>query len=278
MAFLGGITGTMLRQFAVTIVIAVVLSGIVALTLTPALCAMLLKETPHDTHNPLLPPVQPRVRPDHRRLRRPVGAVLGRPRTWLAGFGVILALAFVLYRRVPAAFVPTEDKGFFVIAIQLPDAASRQRTDAVVERVEGMLRKEPGVRTFAALVGFDLLAQSNQTNGATMFARLKPWDERNKDKTVDAILGRLNGQLFGLKDAVAFGFNFPEIPGLGTTAGLELNLQARQARTSRPSPVRCSALADMNKLPETPGAATPVRANVPQVFVRWIGTRRRPAA
>jgi multidrug efflux pump len=268
-AFLGGITGTMLRQFAVTLVIAVVLSGIVALTLTPALCAMLLKETPHTTHNPFF-----------RRFNNwfdritggyvgRVGAVLGRPRTWLAAFGVILALAFVLYRRVPAAFIPTEDKGFFVIAIQLPDGASRQRTDAVVERVEGMLRKEPGVRTFAALVGFNLLAQANQSNGATMFVLLKPWDERNKDNTVEAILGRINGQLFGMKDALAFGFNFPEIPGLGTTAGLELNLQARRGQDIPTFARQVQAvLADMNKLPETPGAATTFRANVPQVFVQ----------
>ena len=267
-AFLGGITGTMLRQFAVTLVIAVVLSGIVALTLTPALCALLLKGTPHDSSNRFF-------RTFNRWFDRTtggyvsrVGSMLGRPRAWIAAFGVILVLAFVLYRRVPSAFIPTEDKGFFVIAIQLPDGASRQRTDAVVERVEGMLRKEPGVRTFAALVGFNLLAQANQSNGATMFVLLKPWDERNKDNTVDAILGRMNGQLFGMKDALAFGFNFPEIPGLGTTAGLELNLQARRGQDVPTFARQVQAvLADMNKLPETPGAATTFRANVPQVFV-----------
>jgi multidrug efflux pump len=267
-AFLGGITGTMLRQFAVTLVIAVVLSGMVALTLTPALCALLLKDTPHATHNRFFRRFNDwfdRVTGGY--VRR-VSGVLGRPRTWLAAFAVILALAFVLYKRVPSAFIPTEDKGFFVIAIQLPDGASRQRTDAVVERVEGMLRKEPGVRTFAALVGFNLLAQANQSNGATMFVLLKPWDERDKSNTVDAILGRVNGQLFGMKDALAFGFNFPEIPGLGTTAGLEINLQARRGQEV---PVFArevqAALADMNKLPETPGAATTFRANVPQLFV-----------
>jgi hydrophobe/amphiphile efflux-1 (HAE1) family protein len=268
-AFLGGITGTMLRQFAVTLVIAVLLSGMVALTLTPALCAMLLKETPHDTHNPFFRRFNDWFDRTTGGYVGRVGAMLGRPRTWLAAFGVILALAFVLYQRVPAAFIPTEDKGFFVIAIQLPDGASRQRTDKVVERVEGMLRKEPGVRTFAALVGFNLLAQANQSNGATMFVLLKPWDERNKDNTVDAILGRINGQLFGMKDALAFGFNFPEIPGLGTTAGLELNLQARQGQDIPTFARQVQAVvADMNKLPETPGAATTFRANVPQVFVQ----------
>jgi multidrug efflux pump len=268
-AFLGGITGTMLRQFAVTLVIAVVLSGMVALTLTPALCALLLKETPHATHNPFFRRFNgwfDRVTGGY--VRR-VGGVLGRPRTWLAAFAVILALAFVLYKRVPSAFIPTEDKGFFVIAIQLPDGASRQRTDAVVERVEGMLRKEQGVRTFAALVGFNLLAQANQPNGATMFVLLKDWDERDKNNTVDAILGRINGQLFGMKDALAFGFNFPEIPGLGTTAGLEINLQARRGQEVPVFAREVQAvLADMNKLPETPGAATTFRANVPQLFVQ----------
>jgi hydrophobe/amphiphile efflux-1 (HAE1) family protein len=267
-AFLGGITGTMLRQFAVTLVIAVVLSGVVALTLTPALCALLLKETPHDTHNPYFRRFNDwfdRVTGGY--VRR-VGGVLGRPRAWLAAFGVILALAFVLYQRVPSAFIPTEDKGFFVIAIQLPDGASRQRTDAVVERVEGILRKEPAVRAFSGLVGFNLLAQANQSNGATIFVLLKPWDERDDDNSVDAILGRVNGQLFGMRDALAFGFNFPEIPGLGTTAGLELNLQARSGQDV-PTFARQvqEVVADMNRLPETPGAATTFRANVPQVFV-----------
>jgi multidrug efflux pump len=267
-AFLGGITGTMLRQFAVTLVIAVLLSGIVALTLTPALCALLLKHTPHETTNPFFRRFNDWFDRTTGGYVRRVGGMLGRPRTWLASFAVILALAFVLFQRVPRAFIPTEDKGFFVIAIQLPDGASRQRTDAVVERVEGMLRKEPAIRTFAALVGFNLLAQANQPNGATMFALLEPWDERDADNTVDAILGRINGQLFGMKDALAFGFNFPEIPGLGTTAGLELNLQARRGQDVPTFARQVEAvLADMNRLPETPGSATTFRANVPQVFV-----------
>ena len=87
-------------------------------------------------------------------------------------------------------------------------------------------------------MGFNLLAQANQSNGATMFVLLKPWDERDSENSVDAILGRVNGQLFGMKDALAFGFNFPEIPGLGTTAGLELNLQARRGQDVPTSPGR----------------------------------------
>jgi multidrug efflux pump len=267
--FLGGITGTMLRQFAVTLVIAVVLSGMVALTLTPALCAMLLKDTPHATHNRFFRRFNDWFDRTTERYVGGVGRVLRRPRTFLAAFAVLLALAFVLWRRVPSAFIPTEDKGFFVVAIQLPDGASRQRTDKVVEQIEGILRKEKSIRTFTALVGFNLLAQANQSNGATIFVLLQPWDERTKkEDQLEAILGRVNGQLFGLKNALAFGFNFPEIPGLGSTAGLELNLQARSGQDIPTFAKQVQGvLADINKLPETPGAATTFRAEVPQIFV-----------
>ena len=267
-AFIGGITGTMLRQFAVTLVISVVLSGIVALTLTPALCALLLKDTPHATHNRFFRRFNDWFDRLTARYVGAVGGVLGRPRAWLAGFAVLLALAAVLYNRVPGAFLPTEDKGVFVVAVQLPDGASRQRTDAVVEEIEGMLREEPAIRQFTALVGFNLLAQANQSNGATIFASLRPWDERTEDQSVDAILGRLNGRLWGMKEAVAFGFNLPEIPGLGSTAGLELNLQARSGQDVPTFARQVQAfMGDLAQLPETPGAATTFRADVPQVYV-----------
>ncbi|HET6577208.1 MAG TPA: multidrug efflux RND transporter permease subunit [Gemmatimonadales bacterium] len=268
-AFLGGITGTMLRQFAVTLVVAVVLSGLVALTLTPALCALLLKETPHETHNRFFRRFNDLFDRTTAGYSRNVGRVLRRPRAWLAAFAVLLALTFVLFRNVPRAFIPTEDKGFFVIAIQLPDGASRQRTDKVVERVEGILRKDPAVEHFVDLVGFNLLAQANQPNGATIFINLKDWSERGKEDALDNVLGRVNGQLFGLKDALAFGFNFPEIPGLGSTAGLELNLQARSGQDIQTFSRQVqAAVADIGKLPETPAAATTFRAEVPQVFVQ----------
>ncbi|HEU4955901.1 MAG TPA: efflux RND transporter permease subunit, partial [Gemmatimonadales bacterium] len=235
---------------------------------TPALCALLLKDTPHATQNRFFRRFNDWFDRTTSRYVGGVGRVLRRPRTFLAAFAVLLALAFVLYRRVPSSFIPTEDKGFFVVAIQLPDGASRQRTDKVVEQVEGILRKEKGIRTFAALVGFNLLAQANQSNGATMFVLLQPWDERGKEDQLEAILGRVNGQLFGLRNALAFGFNFPEIPGLGSTAGLELNLQARSGQDIATFNRQVqAAVADIGKLPETPGAATTFRAEVPQVFV-----------
>ena len=268
-AFLGGITGTMLRQFAVTLVVAVLLSGLVALTLTPALCALLLKETPHETHNRFFRKFNDLFDRVTGGYSRNVGRVLRRPKAGFAAFAVLLALTFVLFRSVPRAFIPTEDKGFFVIAIQLPDGASRQRTDKVVERVEGILRKDPAIEHFVDLVGFNLLAQANQPNGATIFINLRDWSERGKKDALDKVLARVNGQLFGLKDALAFGFNFPEIPGLGSTAGLELNLQARSGQDVQTFSRQVqAAVADIGKLPETPAAATTFRAEVPQVFIQ----------
>jgi hydrophobe/amphiphile efflux-1 (HAE1) family protein len=268
-AFLGGITGSMFRQFAVTIVIAVVLSGIVALTLTPALCAALLKDSPeHAKHGRFFTwfnRMFDRVRGGY---VGNVGRVVRRPRAFLGVFAVILALIVVLYRHVPTGFLPTEDKGFFVVAMQLPSGASLQRTRAVVERVEGILRADSGVKTTVALVGLDILSRANQPNSAVIFVGLKPWEQRGKSESADVILGRVNGALYGIPDALAFGFNFPEIPGLGTTSGLELNLQARGGQSVEAFSGQVNEfMQELAKQPEVVGAATSFRIDAPQVFL-----------
>ncbi len=278
-AFVPGITGAMYKQFAVTIVISVVLSGMVALTLTPALCALLLKEGAHGG----APEGAAKVGVLGRffawfnrrfgRLTdgyvRAAGGVVARPRAWFAVFAVSMVLIGVLFRRVPGGFVPTEDKGFFAMSVQLPDAASLQRTTAVVRQAEEIVRAEPAVEGVVAIVGLDLLTQSNQTNAATMFVRLKPWGERPAgDNEVGDVLGRVNGRLAGIKEAIGFGFNFPEIPGLGTTAGLEMNLQQRAGDDIAAFGAAVQEfVADANRV-ATQGANGGVRTDVPQLFVR----------
>ena len=268
-AFLGGITGSMFRQFAVTIVIAVVLSGIVALTLTPALCAALLKDSPEHAEHGRFFTVFNRF---FDRLRGgyvgSVDGVLRRPRAFLAAFAVILALIVVLYRHVPTGFLPTEDKGFFVVAAQLPSGASLQRTRAVVQQLEQILHQDKGVRSTVALVGLDILSSANQPNSAVIFVGLQPWDERGTNETADAILKRVNGALYGMPDALAFGFNFPEIPGLGTTSGLELNLQARAGQSVGEFNEQVSTfMQSLAKQPEVVGGATTFRIDAPQIFL-----------
>jgi len=267
-AFVGGVTGSMFKQFAVTLVIAVVLSGMVALTLTPALCALLLRECNEENTTGFFGAFNRWFARVTDRYTHGVGRVLGRPKTFLAGFAVLVALALVLWKRVPTAFIPTEDKGYFAIAMQLPDASSLQRTQAVVRRVEGFLHQEPAVVNVVAFAGLDVLTRTNQTNSATIFILLKPWDERGSDETIDAITKRLNGKLFGMKDAVGFAFNLPEIPGLGATSGVEMNLQNRAGRDVRDFAQSVQAFqAAVNQLPAVQAMTTTFRANVPQLYV-----------
>ncbi len=270
-AFLGGITGEMYKQFAVTIVLSVVISGMVALTLTPALCAVLLQEahTPDQSTNRFFCWFNKVFGNVTRGYAGGVGKILGRPKITFAVFATILALTFVLYKRVPQAFIPSEDKGFFAIAVQLPDGASKQRTEAVVAEIEKFLLADKGVNHVGALVGVDALSFAAQTNSAIIFINLKPWGERTaKDMSLDAIVGRTNYKLFGLKETLAFAFNFPEIPGLGTTSGLEMNLQARGGQTFPQFAVSVNQfIGDANKLPELAGVQTTFRADVPQLFL-----------
>ena len=187
----------------------------------------------------------------------------------VAGFAVILVLIGVLYKHVPGGFLPNEDKGYFAISIQLPDAASLQRTSDVVTAVNAIVKQESEVKATVALEGFAILTGSNLTNVATMFVTLKPWDERSgKDHTLEAILGRVNRKLGGLKEAVVFGFNLPEIPGLGITSGLELNLQQRTGDDVQAFAREVNGfVADAKKIPTLQNVATSFRAEVPQLFV-----------
>ncbi|PYP71123.1 MAG: hydrophobe/amphiphile efflux-1 family RND transporter [Gemmatimonadetes bacterium] len=277
-AFLGGITGLMYRQFAITIAVAVVLSGIVALTLTPALCAALLRledvergrEGVRSLAGRFFARFNRGFQAATERYLGAAGLVIDRPRTFFACFGVIVALVLVLVRVVPGGFIPTEDKGYFAIFVELPDAASRQRTDAVVQDIQAFLKRQPAIRHSVALVGLNFIQNANQTNAATIFVALKPWDERSaRQDQLNAVLGAVNGYLFRLQEARAFAFNLPEIPGLGTTAGLEMNLQDRSVNDI----VRFAGLAgsfarDANALPDLRSVTPNIRVNVPQLFVQ----------
>ena len=268
-AFVPGITGSMYRQFAVTIAISVVISGAVALSLTPALCALLLKDvSEHEHKNRFFTWFNDRFGRLTGRYTSATGKMIARPRAWYGAFAVVVALIGVLFVRVPGGFIPSEDKGYFAVALQLPDGASLQRTVATVQQVEGMLHSEASVQNVVAIAGLDLLSTSNQTNSAVMFIALKPWENRGAAaEQLEAILGRTNGKLFGLKQAIGFGFNLPEIPGLGTTSGLEMNLQQRSGTDiGQFAGAVHQFVSDANQT-AVQGANGGVRADVPQLYV-----------
>ena len=227
-AFLPGITGELYRQFAVTITASFLISGMVSLTLTPALCGLLLR-----------PPGRPwrplaafnrgldRVRDRYGDL---VGWLSRKLVVGLSIFALLAVGAFLLVRSLPTAFLPSEDLGYFFVNIQLPNAASLDRTEAVTNELSERLRATPGVDHVITIAGFSLLSGA-ASNVGVQIAILKPWSERPADQTVDAILARLRPQLAAMPRATVTAFNPPAIPGLGSTGGFALQLQALGGQT-----------------------------------------------
>ena len=266
--FMGGITGAMFMQFAVTIVVSVILSGIVALTLTPALCTMLIKDE-HPTKGRFFTAFNNAFDRFTNTYLGGVRGVLGRPKTFLAAFAVILALIVALFKSIPGGFVPTEDKGYFALAVNLPAGASRQRADSVVAKVERIVAAKPGVKNVISLVGFDYIMNANLTNIATMFVMLEPWEERTDAATsIGAIIGAVNRDLSQLPEATAFAFNLPEISGMGTTAGLEMNLLDRSGGSVKEfAGVVGEYIAAARESPDVSRPRALISVNTPQVYV-----------
>jgi hydrophobe/amphiphile efflux-1 (HAE1) family protein len=270
-AFISGITGALFKQFAVTIAISVVISGSVALSLTPALCAVLLTEDKLAASNKGFFGWFNRsfdtARANYVNFMR---RVIVFP---VAAVGVLLvaicAIVF-LFKTIPTGFMPTEDKGYYIVAVELPGSASQQRTTATIEKVEKFLLHQDGVDHVFALSGFSLIQQVNQTSSGTIFAVLKPWDERKKkSQQVDGLLQQFNGWAFmTIPEAIVFGINAPEINGLGTTAGLELRLQDRGVNDIRKFANLAQQFAqELGKTGDVTSVNTTIRVDAPQLYV-----------
>jgi multidrug efflux pump subunit AcrB len=175
-AFLGGIAGQLYRQFAVTLTFAVVISGFIALTLTPALCAILMKGGHHESR--IFHPFNVGFAWVTRRFLGAVNVLLRHPLLSLLGFVGVLAVCVGLFLSVPSSFVPTEDQGYIFGAVQLPDGATLERTRKVAGELGKIAQSNAGVQNVMVINGFDLLGGGNKTNAATMFIPLKHWDER----------------------------------------------------------------------------------------------------
>src|SRR5437870_4755380 len=274
-AFLGGITGLMYKQFAITLAVSVVLSGIVALTLTPALCAVLLKPTdPGRKSGAMLSPLFDRFNRGFRavteRYLGAAGRVIDRPRTFFAAFAVAVALLFVLVRSVPTGFIPSEDKGFFGMLIELPDNASRQRTEAVVKQVEAFLLKQPAINHVVALVGLNFIQNANQTNAAIMFVMLKPWDERSAARNqFPAVLGAVNGFLFPLQASLSTLY-INDFNRYGKTYRVQAEAQARFRQTPEDIGRLYVRGPDQQMVPVSALTRTEFRAG-PSVITRFNG-------
>jgi multidrug efflux pump len=269
-AFIGGITGALYKQFAVTIVISVVLSGIVALSLTPALCSVLLTEAKTAPQggffgwfNRSFDLAREKYVETMRKVSPYSGAAVGV-------LAVAVCIIIYLYKTTPSGFLPTEDKGYMIVAVELPGSSSTQRTTNVVNKVEQFLLHQPGVDHVFALSGFSLIQGVNQTSSATLFAVLKPWEDRKKSADqIDGLLGASNGYFFTqIPEAFVFAFNAPEIIGLGTTSGLEMNLQDRGVGNyGKFAAIAQEFAQDLNKTGDVQGVNTTIRADAQQLYL-----------
>jgi HAE1 family hydrophobic/amphiphilic exporter-1/multidrug efflux pump len=271
-AFIGGITGQLYRQFALTLATSVTLSAFVALTLTPALSALLLRG-----RGEARSPLGRLLAGFNAGFRRVTEAYVGGLRRalrirWLM-LGALVVIAFLtmqLLRILPSTFVPIEDQGFFVCAFRLPDGASQDRAAAVARKAIQAVLQIPGVAGVATVGGYDVLTQAINSNTFAMFVLLKPWDERRSRGTqLFPILGRANREFSSYPEAFGFAFPLPPLPGIGNTNGfqymvLDLNGTGDLGRLAQ---VTQGVLGAASRRPEVTSLSTGFSTSVPQFNV-----------
>ncbi|WP_194725392.1 efflux RND transporter permease subunit [Noviherbaspirillum malthae] len=227
MAFFGGAVGAIYRQFSLSMVASMAFSALMALTLTPALCATLLKPVQAGHHHEkrgFFGWFNRKFNSTTDGYQRAVVGMLGKTGRYMIVYGLILAVVGMLFMRLPSSFLPNEDQGYILTNIQLPSGASANRTLDVAKQVEGYFLKQPGVEHIISVIGFSFSGSGQ--NAGIAFVPLKDWDERGSD-TADKIAGKAMGALSGIKDAIVFALNPPPIPELGTATGFNFRLQDR---------------------------------------------------
>ena len=265
-AFLGGIAGQLYKQFAVTVAVAVVLSGVVALTLTPALCALVLKE--HSGHESKY----------FRWFNKGFGFLsgtylafvkrgLGHRIVTLLLFAAVLVIVGLLFWRTPGSLVPPEDQGYIISSVQLPDGASLKRTESTTAQLREMVKSNEAIKAMFVINGFDFIAGGNKTNAATIFVPLKDYAERKA--TADDMVKTFFGTNRRIGDGLVLAFNPPAIRGLGNTGGYEVYVQDRTsgADAAKLSAVLTDFIAALQKDPRLAGQNTFFRPKVPQLRV-----------
>jgi multidrug efflux pump len=267
-SFLGGLAGELYRQFAVTIAVSVVISGIVALTLTPALAALILKPGHAE-------PWWPFARFNRgfawltERYTGGVSFLLRQAVVGLVGFAAVVSATALLFQRVPGGLVPNEDQGYLFLVTALPPAASLARTRAVTAAASEALSKNPAVANVVTFSGFDLLSGAQKTNSGISFVTLKDWSERKQAGQEAAALAASFGALnANFKDGVVVGFSPPPIQGMSTTGGFEMYLQDRTGGSlASLSDAANRVVQAAAKRPELQGVSTTFSTGVPQYHI-----------
>jgi hydrophobe/amphiphile efflux-1 (HAE1) family protein len=267
-AFIPGISGELFRQFAVAVSVAMLISAINALTLSPALCAVFLKPG-HGPRRGLIGYILRGIDKARDGYAVAVRKLVRLSLFSLIALAAVMAGAGWLFKITPTGFLPAEDQGAVFAEVQLPEGASVNRTDAVTRRVEEIIRKTPGVDAVTSVVGFSLIDGLTKSNSALLIMTLKPFDERKRPElSANGIIARLMGQFQGIREAIVFAYNLPPIIGLGTGSGFEYQLLSQAGA----SPAEIASVARAlvfvaNQNPALTRVFTTYSASTPQLYL-----------
>lgn len=261
-AGLSGMTGILYRQFALTIAISMALSAFVALTLTPALCATMLKPHTADENKSNFGAFFIRFNQFMNWMTRGyvkyVAKLIGKAKLCVTALVIIVALMFGLFKIIPTTFIPAEDQGYYLGAVSLPEGTSLNNTDEVMTRLAEELKKNPGVSQVMGISGYDILSGGAKSSAATFFVGLKPWSERTTPETsIDAEVGMAFKQGMNYPEASIIAMNPPSLPGLGMVSGFNLQLQDMSGHTNEElDTITKKIVAAANQRPELQGVYT----------------------
>lgn len=265
-SFLGGITGMLYRQFSVTIVVSVLLSTVVALTLSPAMCAILLRPS-HKKKPFVFRKINLWLAKSNRKYTKLLRWTMVNPRRVLAGFGMVLVAIFLLNRVLPTSFIPEEDQGFFTVELEMPEGATLGRTREVVDRAVKYLDAQPAVAYVQSVNGSSPRVGTSQSR-ATLTVILKPWEERKSSgMKVEDVMEAARKEFYYYPEIKAYLNRPPVIPGLGESGGIEMQLEARgDANWDNLVSATDTFLHYAAEAPELQGVSSAMQSEIPQLY------------
>ena len=265
-SFLGGITGQLYRQFSVTIVVSVLLSTVVALTLSPAMCAIILRPS-HKKKAFIFRKINLWLAKGNKKYTKLLRISIANPRRILAGFGMVLVAIFVLNRMLPTSFIPEEDQGFFTVELEMPEGTTLARTRAVTDRAIEFLDQHPAVAYVQNVTGSSPRVGTNQGR-ATLTVILKPWEERKSSgMKVEDVMADARREFYYYPEAKSYVNRPPVIPGLGESGGLEMQLEAKgDASWDNLVSATDTFLYYASQAPELQGVSSAMQSEIPQLY------------
>ena len=265
-SFLGGITGQLYRQFTVTIVVSVLLSTVVALTLSPVMCSLILKpEDPNKKKNIIFRRINKWLAIGNHKYVGLIKHIVKHPRRVLSTFGMVLIAILLIHRIIPTSFLPIEDQGYFKIELELPEGATLERTRIVTERAVEYLMKNPAVEYVQSVAGSSPRVGTSQAR-SELTVILKPWEERDS-QTIDDIMAQVKKDMSQYPECKVYLSTPPVIPGLGSSGGFEMQLEARGDATFENLVQATDTLMYYaSKRKELSGLSSALQADIPQLY------------